>query len=638
MIAPQTIEQITNRIDIIDVVSEFVRLKKRGANYLGLCPFHNEKTPSFTVSPSKEIYKCFGCGKSGNAITFLMEHEKYSYIEALKWLAERYNVEIEETVVSDEVKLQQQVAESLHALNNFAQKFFSDQLFSSEEGQSNALTYMEERGFGESIMKKFQIGYNPQQRDHFSSAALKQQFSKDILLRSGLSVVRNDELVDNYRGRVIFPIHNTTGKIIGFGARIIGSTDKGPKYINTPENEIYVKSKILYGSYFARHAIDKNNECLLVEGYTDVISLHQAGMENVVASGGTSLTADQLRIVKKYTNNLTIVYDGDTAGVKAAMRGLDMALEEGLNVKLVLIPDNEDPDSYVNKSGASAFNKFIQENKKDFILFQLEILLKEAGNDITKKNDAVNVIAESISRLNKPEDFTRRQEYIHRSAGLLKIDENGLTTLVNKYSGERMVKSAGAEKKQELQSGQVAEANIEDKIIFQQDEAQEKNVLRVLLEYGMNKWDEDETIADHIFEQLDEFRFDNPDMEYLYELYRRQYDAGFRPTAKTLLYHEEERVRTLVVNVTLFPFELSQRWDEVLENMKVLNRDTSVEDVRMSLNYFKLQKLKRMFEQNQNDIMHSKELNEQLRLMEVHKHLKAIEVEITQQLGTVIFK
>ena len=638
MIAPQTIEQITNRIDIIDVVSEFVRLKKRGANYLGLCPFHNEKTPSFTVSPSKEIYKCFGCGKSGNAITFLMEHEKYSYIEALKWLAERYNVEIEETVVSDEVKLQQQVAESLHALNNFAQKFFREQLFSSEEGQSNALTYMEERGFGEAIMKKFQIGYNPQQRDHFSSAALKQQFSKDILLRSGLSVVRNDELVDNYRGRIIFPIHNTTGKIIGFGARIIGSTDKGPKYINTPENEIYVKSKILYGSYFARHAIDKNNECLLVEGYTDVISLHQAGMENVVASGGTSLTADQLRIVKKYTNNLTIVYDGDTAGVKAAMRGLDMALEEGLNVKLVLIPDNEDPDSYVNKSGASAFNKFIQENKKDFILFQLEILLKEAGNDITKKNDAVNVIAESISRLNKPEDFTRRQEYIHRSAGLLKIDENGLTTLVNKYSGERMVKSAGAEKKQELQPGQVAEANIEDKIIFQQDEAQEKNVLRVLLEYGLNKWDADETIADHIFEELDEFRFDNQDMEYLYELYRRQYDAGFRPTAKTLLYHEEERVRTLVVNVTLFPFELSQRWDEVLENMKVLNRDTSVQDVTMSLNYFKLQKLKRMFEQNQNDIMHSKELNDQLRLMEVHKHLKAIEIEITQQLGTVIFK
>ncbi len=405
MISPQTIEQITNRIDIIDVVSEFVKLKKRGANYLGLCPFHNEKTPSFTVSPSKEIYKCFGCGKSGNTITFLMEHEKYSYAEALKWLAQRYNIEIEETIVSDEIKQVQQVAESLYALNNFAQKFFSEQLFSTEEGQNNAISYLDERGFKEEIIQKFQLGYNPQQRNAFTSAAAKQQFNKEILLKSGLVVTRNDEPADNYRGRIIFPIHNTTGKIIGFGARVIGSADKAPKYINTPENEIYVKSKILYGSYFARHAIDKANECLLVEGYTDVISLHQAGIENVVASGGTSLTADQLRIIKKYTSNLTIIYDGDTAGVKAAMRGLDMALEEGLNVKLVLIPDKEDPDSYVNKVGAERFKKFIADNKKDFILFQLEILLKEAGNDITKKNDAVNVVAESLSRLKQSRRF-----------------------------------------------------------------------------------------------------------------------------------------------------------------------------------------------------------------------------------------
>ena len=376
MISPQTIEQITNRIDIIDVVSEFVKLKKRGANYLGLCPFHNEKTPSFTVSPSKEIYKCFGCGKSGNTITFLMEHEKYSYAEALKWLAQRYNIEIEETIVSDEVKQVQQVAESLYAVNNFAQKFFTEQLFNTEEGQNNAISYLDERGFKEDIIQKFQLGYNPQQRDAFTTAAIKQQFNKEILFKSGFVVTRNDEPADNYRGRIIFPIHNTTGKIIGFGARVIGSADKAPKYINTPENEIYIKSKILYGSYFARHAIDKNNECLLVEGYTDVISLHQAGIENVVASGGTSLTADQLRIVKKYTNNLTIIYDGDAAGVKAAMRGLDMALEEGLNVKLVLIPDKEDPDSYVNKVGAERFKKFIAENKKDFILFQLGNFIK----------------------------------------------------------------------------------------------------------------------------------------------------------------------------------------------------------------------------------------------------------------------
>ncbi len=635
MISPQTIEQITNRIDIIDVVSEFVKLKKRGANYLGLCPFHNEKTPSFTVSPSKEIYKCFGCGKSGNTITFLMENEKYSYAEALKWLAQRYNIEIEETVVSDEIKVQQQAAESLHALNNFAQKFFSEQLFNTEEGQSHALTYLDERGFNEDIIQKFQLGYNPQQRDAFTLAAIKQQFSKEILFKSGLSVTRNDEAADNYRGRIIFPIHNTTGKIIGFGARVIGSSDKAPKYINTPENEIYVKSKILYGSYFARHAIDKANECLLVEGYTDVISLYQAGIENVVASGGTSLTADQLRIVKKYTNNLTIIYDGDAAGIKAAMRGLDMALEEGLNVKLVLIPDKEDPDSYVKKVGTTAFNKFITENKKDFILFQLDILLKEAGNDITKKNDAVNVIAESLSRLSKAEDFTRKQEYIHQCASVLKIDENGLVNLVNKYTRDRFGKE---EKKQE--SAEVAEQknSIEENIIFQKDEAQEKNILRVLLEFGLNEWSTNETIAEHIFEELEQYRFENADMEYLYDVYKKQYNEGLHPSAKTLLYHEEARIRTLVVNVTLFPFELSQRWDEKLENIKVNNLDTSLQDVMMSLNYFKLQKIKKMFEQNQEDMLKTKELSEQLKLMEIHKHLKNIEREITQQLGTVIIK
>ena len=488
MISPQTIEQITNRIDIIDVVGEFVKLKKRGANYLGLCPFHNEKTPSFTVSPSKEIYKCFGCGKSGNTITFLMEQEKYSYTEALRWLAQRYNIEIQETEVSDEIRVVQQAAESLHALNNFAQKFFTEQLLKTEEGESNALTYLEERGYNINTIEKFQLGYNPSSKNLFATAAVQQQFNHEILLKSGLVVNRNarlpegtDELADNYRGRIIFPIHNTTGKIIGFGARVIGShAIAGPKYINTPENEVYVKSKILYGAYFARHTIDKNNECLLVEGYTDVISLHQAGIENVVASGGTSLTADQLRIVKKYTNNLTIIYDGDAAGIKAAMRGLDMALEEGLNVKLVLIPDKEDPDSYVKKVGASSFKKFIEEHKKDFILFQLEILLKEAGNDITKKNDAVNQIAESLSRINRTEDFTRRQAYIHECAAILKIDEDGLINLVNKYIREKVNKEEKLQtSKTTSTETEVDEATDKDLFFHPDDAAGKKCIARI---------------------------------------------------------------------------------------------------------------------------------------------------------------
>src|SRR6478752_9736155 len=440
MITPQTIQQITNRIDIIDVLGEFIKLKKRGANYLGLCPFHGEKTPSFTVSPAKEIYKCFGCGKSGNTITFLMEHEKYSYTDALKWLAQRYNIEIQETEVSDETRTAQQAAESLYAVNNFAQKFFTEQLLLTEEGQSNAFTYLEERGYDKNIIEKFQLGYNPLQRSAFTTAALQQQFNQEVLLKSGLVANRNEELTDNYRGRIIFPIHNTTGKIIGFGARVIGKADKAPKYINTPENEIYVKSKVLYGAYFARHSIDKDDECLLVEGYTDVISLHQAGIENVVASSGTSLTVDQLRLIKKYTNNLTIIYDGDSAGIKAALRGLDMALEESLNVRLVLIPDNEDPDSYVNKVGTKAFNEFVAASKKDFIIFQLEVMLREAGTDVNKKSTVVNQVAETLSKINKAEDFTKQQDYIRQCAGLLRIDETGLTNLVNKFIRERVSK------------------------------------------------------------------------------------------------------------------------------------------------------------------------------------------------------
>ncbi len=643
MISPQTIQQITNRIDIIDVVGEFVKLKKRGTNYLGLCPFHGEKSPSFTVSPAKEIYKCFGCGRSGNAIGFLMEHEKYSYVEAMRWLAGRYNVEIEETQVSDEVKLAQQAAESLHIINSFAQKFFTQQLFESEDGKAIALSYLEERGFKDDITRKFQLGYNPLYGNVFAKAAVAQQYNAELLLKSGLVANRDNGLVDNYRGRIIFPIHNNTGKIIGFGARVIGKADKAPKYINTPENDIYVKSKILYGSYFARQAIDKADECLLVEGYTDVISLHQAGIENVVASGGTSLTVDQLRLIKKYTDNLTIIYDGDKAGVKAALRGLDMALEESLNVKLVLIPDNEDPDSYVNKVGAATFKQFVADNRKDFILFQLEVMLQDAGDDVTKKSQVVNQVAETISKIDRAEDFTRKQDYINKCAGLLRIDETGLTTLVNKYKRDRVVKD---EKRNRVEETGVSEADTpateggpdETTLLLHEDYPQEKNILHVLLEFGLNAWDEERTIAQYIFDELEQFDFNSPDMELLFNEYRKKYEGGEEPTAKTLLYHEDERIRNLVVTVTMFPYELSHRWDEKLENMNILNQDTSHRDVLMSVNFFKLRKIKKMFEQNQRNMTSNKPLPELMKLIEIHRHLKNLEVEITKQLGSVIVR
>ncbi len=641
MITPQTIQQITNRVDIIDVVGEFVKLKKRGANYLGLCPFHGEKSPSFTVSPAKEIYKCFGCGKSGNTITFLMEHEKYSYVEALKWLAARYNIEVEETEVSNEKRQQLQVAESLYIINNFGQKFFSEQLLQSEEGKAVALSYLiQQRSFTPEIIEKFGLGYNPSSRDSFAKAALQQQYNPELLVRTGLVINRDETLVDNYRNRIIFPVHNNTGKVIGFGARVIGKADKAPKYINTPENELYVKSRILYGSYFARTAIDKQNECLLVEGYTDVISLHQSGIENVVASGGTSLTTEQLRVIKKYTKNLTIIYDGDAAGVKAALRGLDMALEESLNVKLVLIPDNEDPDSYVKKLGKDAFVNFIAANKKDFILFQLEVMLRDSGNDISKKNDVVNSIAETLSKIDKAEDFTKQQEYIRRCSNILKIDETGLTTLVNKYKRDRVSKDEKRAPFENVVPSAIPAALLQDNIdlIVNGDDLQERSVLRVLMEYGLNEWDENRTMAQYIFDELEGFEFENPELNSLYEIYQTQYSQGFQPTIKTLLYNEDAQVRELVVSITVFPFELSNRWDEFSDKKNILNQDNSHDDVFKSIHYFKLRKLKRMFEQNQNDMENSTSLDEQMQLIRVHKELKAMQEQITKSFGTVIFK
>ncbi|MFP5041226.1 DNA primase [Parasediminibacterium sp. JCM 36343] len=643
MITPSTIEQIKSRLDIIDVVGEFVKLKKRGSNYLGNCPFHNEKTPSFTVSPAKELYKCFGCGKSGNTITFVMEHEKLSYVEALRWLAARYNIEVEETQVSNEQKQLIQVADSLYIINSFAAKFFDNQLFNTEDGQAIAMSYLKQRGFREEILKKFQIGYNPAQRDTLAKELIGNQFNRELLPRTGLVAVRNEtELVDNYRGRIIFPIHSNSGKIIGFGARVIGKAEKAPKYINTPENELYSKSKILYGSYFARQAIDKQDECLLVEGYTDVVSLHQAGIENVVASGGTSLTIDQLRLVKKYTSNLTIIYDGDSAGIKAALRGLDMALEEGLNVKLVLIPDNEDPDSYVNKVGTAAFQQFIANNKKDFILFQLEVMLKDAGTDLTKKNTLVNQIAETISKINKAEDFTKQQEYIKQCAALLKIDEAGLITLVNKIKRDKVAKEDKKlsldELNNQLTTDQQETSTLDDtSFLISADEKQEQNIIRVLLDFGLNQFTETETVAEYIFAGLQDFPFENPQLEQLLERYKTEYRQGLEPSTKTFLYSEDKETRELVIAITLFPYELSSNWDKLYVGKTITNQDNSHQDVLTSMNYYKLCKLKKMFKQNQIDLEKATK-EEATLLIKIHFDLQKMVKEITKEGGTVILK
>jgi DNA primase len=606
-----------------------------------------------------------------------MEHEKATYVDALKWLANKYGIEVEETFASDEQRQQMQAADSLYIINSFAQQFFSRMLFETEEGRDIGLAYFKERGFREEIIVKFQLGYSPEQRDAFTREAIAKQYNTELLLKTGLVANRNDQLMDNYRGRVIFPVHNHSGKVLGFGARILKSNDKAPKYINTPENEIYIKSKILYGSYFARQAIDKADECLLVEGYTDVVSLHQAGIENVVASGGTSLTTDQLRLVKKYTNNLTIIYDGDAAGVKAALRGLDMALEEGLNVKLVLIPDKEDPDSYVNKVGASAFRDFVQKNKKDFILFQLEVALTDAGNDSTKKADVVNKMAETISKINKAEDFTKQQDYIKQCSEILKIDESGLHALVNKFIRDRI---ATMERKlpfeeakaHEENARQAEETNYDDatfNLLFK-DELQEREVARVLLEHGIKRWDEARMVAEYIFDEMpDESLIDNPDVSLLVSTFKNVlHHNSVQANKNFFIYHPDTKLSALAVSLLNFPYDESEHWrrefsqnsgyqkqlfeqsyedfihtvareneDKLLKFLK-MDEDRTNEIVESSVNYLKLRKVKRMLLENQLDLEKEHTPDEYNMLHQTHDHLKQMEMELTRKMGTVVIK
>ena len=575
-----------------------------------------------------------------------MDLEKYSYVEALRWLANKYNIEIEETAMSPEVKLQQQTSESLYIINNFAQQFFTNALFNTEEGQDVAMSYLKERGFREDIIRKFQLGYNPAARDAFTNAAIDARYNAELLVRTGLVNNRDEKLQDNYRERIIFPIHNPTGKIAGFGARLIRKNDRAPKYINTPENEVYVKSRLLYGSYFARMAIDKADECLLVEGYTDVVSLHQAGIENVVASGGTALTTDQLRLVKKYCNNLTIIYDGDSAGIKAALRGLDLALDERLNVKLVLIPDNEDPDSYVNKIGAAAFKNFINENKKDFIIFQLEASLADAGNDSAKKSLLVNQVAETIGRINRAEDFTKRQDYIRQVCEILKIDEGGLHNLVNKILRDKINKE---ESKAVAQPASTDTQNTEaelpdaDADLFQnKDEQNERAMIRSLLEFGLKEWSESQSAAEYMFQEIELNDLDqlmqNPALLEILQLYRTWYIQGISPTDKNFMYLENRDIAELVSKVMQSDTDISPNWKNKYEGHIATREELFKDEIISSLNYLKLRKIRRLILDNQQEMQHATTREEQTIFLQTHQHLKQMEIALTSGVGTVIMK
>lgn len=576
MIPRDTIQSIIDAARIDEVVGDFVQLKKRGVNLLGLCPFHNERTPSFTVSPAKGIFKCFGCGKAGNSVNFIMEHEKYSYPEALRYLANKYTIEIEEQEPTPEEKQLDTDRDSLFALNSFAQKFYTQTLSQTEEGRAIGLSYFIERGFREDIIEKFQLGFSPTAWDAFTQHALKHGYSEKYLVESGLTISKEGKLYDRFRERVMFPIHNLTGKVIGFGGRILTSDKTKPKYVNSPESEVYNKSKSLYGIWLARGAIVARDNCYLVEGYTDVISLHQSGIENVVASSGTSLTNDQIKLINKYTRNITILYDGDPAGIKASFRGIDMILEQGMNVKIVLFPDGEDPDSYARKNRSADVEAFIASQSDDFIAFKTRLLLGETNNDPIKKAGLIHEIIQSISLI---PDGIIRPLYIRQCAEIMGLAEQTLMNELNRVLRKRKLKGAQEESvKEEVQDQQLVAPPQEQVLDITDCSAQELDVIRVLLHFSdkvlkfKQPGNEPEEIvifevgvAEYICNDLraNQIVFDSPVYQMIFEAYCEGVDKQELPDEKYFLMHVDHALADTAINIITQRYELSPGWEEI---------------------------------------------------------------------------
>lgn len=573
MIPKETVNLILETARIEEVVGDFVSLKKRGVNMLGLCPFHSEKTPSFTVSPAKGIYKCFGCGKAGDAVRFVMEHESFTYPEALRYLAEKYRIEIEEEQPSPEQLQKQDEKESLFVMYSFAQKFYSDNLFNTEEGKAIGLSYFNERGFNESIIQKFQLGYAPDSWDALTQAVYSNSFNKQIYEKSGLAIVKEAQsessaprVYDRFRARVVFPIHNLTGRVIAFGARQLHNDPKSPKYINSPETDIYYKSKSLYGISFARKAILQNDECFLVEGYTDVISLHQAGVENVVASSGTSLTHEQIRLIARFTKNITILYDGDMAGIKASLRGIDLILEEGLNVRIVLFPDGDDPDSFARKTGTVQLKEYIKNNARDFIAFKTGLLLEEVSNDPIRKAGLIKDIVESISKI---PDAILRSMYVKQCSEQMQVTEQVLIFEMNK------VRRSLYKKQSDEDTGELTDKLMEMQFIPQQTETaemnawhQEKEIIRLLLNYGNLlihlPGEEQQTVSvrEFIHNELtpDGYGFDDEIFAAIFSHFITQNATDFVAMLKTDTSSELEKLRDIALEMLVNKYELND-WE-----------------------------------------------------------------------------
>ncbi len=653
MITAKTVREILDAVRIEEVIEEFVSLRRRGINLIGLCPFHHEKTPSFNVNPARNLFKCFGCGKAGDAITFLREHEQFSYPEALRWLARKYNIEIEEAELSPEQRAADQMAESLYIVNDFGLKHFQEQLFDTDEGKSVALSYFRQRGLREDTIRTFGLGYAPDQRDLLMQRARTTGHSVELLKKVGLC--SNDGSRDFFRGRVMFAIHNLSGKVAAFAGRTMSADKSVPKYINSPETEIYVKNKTLYGAFQAKKAIRQQDECILVEGYMDVISLYQAGIENVVASSGTSLTEGQLNLIRRNTNNLKILYDGDPAGIKAALRGLDLALEQDLNVRIVLLPDGEDPDSYVQKVGSEAFLEYVAREAKDFILFKTQLLLSEIKGDPIKKAGLVKDIVASISRIPDP---IKRSVYQKECASLLDVAEPALVEETNKLITQGLKKqeerkarapeaasdSPDAQPNPEVPVEDPAFARPRERPMARGDEFQERYIIRLLVLYGDQILPEGVSVAEYILADIEDSlgSFDNP----LYGkiatechdllLQNQNVDSNY------FLSHTNRDVQSLALDFLNEPDEYSPNWEErynyPLQNQKPpeFNFDP---DTRQALDRFKIRKIEKMVDINKSRLKSAQEqgdVENVERYVKIHMKLTDARNDVIRRAGTVV--
>jgi len=625
MITKQTIDRVFETARVEEVIGEFVQLKKSGSNFKGLSPFVDEKTPSFMVSPVKQIWKDFSTGKGGNAITFLMEHEHYSYPEAIRWLAKKYNIEIEETEQSDEQKKQINERESMFLVSKFAKDYFHDVLMNTQKGRAIGLSYFKERGFREDTIEKFDLGYCKDEWDNFTKTALEKGYDKKYLKSTGLTIIKEggekERMFDRFKGRVMFPIHSMSGRILGFGGRILTNDKKAAKYLNSPESDIYHKSKILYGIYQAKKEIAKQDNCYLVEGYTDVISFHQSGIENVVASSGTALTPEQIRLVSRLTNNITVLFDGDAAGIRASIRGIDLILEQGMNVKVIGFPEGEDPDSFAKSHSTSDLKQYLEEKSQDFIEFKVSLLLADAKNDPVKKAGLIRDIVTSISKI---PDSIQREVYLQQCSATLEISEqvlfSELAQIIKKNTVEASKRSSSSNQLSQNQPPPEyyeAQAKVRmgvvkpsKKTIDKEDQLQilEKEIIRLLLLYGndeidfvnwvdaydkqgrpiLEKQEYRNTVSNELYLNLqeDEIEFTNEVFKTVYYELIHQLNQEQKISIEYLVGHENQEISSLTTNILMDEeaYNLSD-WERkevyVTQTIKVLPK--AVFDVMLRL-------------------------------------------------------